>query len=278
MRIWNVETGESEAELRAHSDWVHSIVFSPDGSHVASGSFDNIVCTWNVAMSESEADPAELRGHSGWVNSVVFSPDGSHVVSGSNDGTLRIWDVTTGKSEAELKGHLSKVNSVVFSPDGSCVVSGSDDNTLHIWNVATGESEAELRGHSGKVNSVTFSPDGSCVVSGSADNTIRIWNIAAGTSSVFADYALLQDGIYVYHRPRGFHISPPLPLTETSSLHLDFPWIVHTDSGLKCWIPPQYHDIQTTTSHTTLFCIGLKSGLVLALKLCCSDPPNAVLT
>ena len=166
---------------------------------------------------------------------------------------------------------------VAFSPDGSRVVSGSEDNTVRIWNVATGESEAELKGHSGRVSSVVFSPDGSHVVSGSEDNTVRIWTIATGLSTVLADRALLQDGIYVYHRPRGFHISPPLLSTETPSIHLDSPWIVHTGLGLRCWLPPRYRNIQTTTSRITMFCIGLKSGIVLAVKFC-SDPPNAVLT
>ena len=167
------------------------------------------------------------------------------------------------------------MNSVVFSPDGSHVVSGSGDNTVRIWNAATGESEAELKGHSSWVNSVVFSPDGSRVVSGSDDNTVRIWNISTGISTICADRALLQDGIYVHHRPRAFHISPPLLSTETPSIHLDSPWIIHAESGLRCWLPPQYRNIQTTASHTTSFCIGLKSGEVLAVKFCCSDPPNA---
>ena len=239
-----------------------------------SGSFDNTLRIWNVVTGESEA---ELKGHSGRVISVVLSPDGSHVVSGSDDNTLRIWNVATGESEIELKGHSGRVNSVAFSSDGSHVVSGSDDNTLRIWNAVTGESEAELKGHLDSVNSVSFSPDGSHVVSGSSDSTVRIWNVATGESSVFADCALLQEGVYVHHRLRDFHISPPLPLTGTPSLHLDSPWIVHTGSGLKCWVPPQYCNIQTTTSHTTLFCLGLNSDLVLAVKFCHFDPINTVL-
>ena len=69
-------TGESEAELKGHLGRVISVVFSPDGSHVISGSYDNTVHIWNVAMGESEA---ELKGHLSWVNSVVLSPDGSRI-------------------------------------------------------------------------------------------------------------------------------------------------------------------------------------------------------
>ena len=252
VRVWNVATGECEAELRGHLRQVNSVVFSPDGTRVVSGSADGTVRIWNVATGESEA---ELKGHLDSVYSVVFSPDGSHIVSGSYDTTMRIWNVLTGESEAELRGHSEGVYSIVFSPDGSRVVSGSNDNTVHIWNSVTGESEAELKGHLGRVKSVVFSPDGSLVVSGSVNSTNCALNTAKGTSSIPSDCALL--------------LSAGIP-----SLHLDSPWIVHTGSGLQCWLPPQYRNIQTVTSHTTLFCIGLNSGLVLAVKF----SPDVVLT
>jgi WD40 repeat protein len=251
---------------------VRSVAFSPDGSHVVSGSEDRTVRIWNVVTGECEA---ELKGHSECVKSVAFSPDGSHVVSGSFDRTMRIWNVVTGECEAELPAKGQRVNSVDFSPDGSHVASGSGDRTVRIWNVVTGECEAELKGHSGHVNSVVFSPDGSYVVSGSLDRTVRIWNIATGASSILADRALLQDGIYVYHRPEGFYISPPLSTTtETPSvaaIYLSSSWFVHAESGLQCWLPPQYRNIQTTASHNTLFCIGLETGLILAVKFYCSS-------
>ena len=128
-----------EQVLWGHKDNVNSVVFSPDGCHVVSGSDDNTVCIWNVVLGELEA---ELKGHSGKVISVDFSPDGSHIVSGSFDNTVRIWNVPMGESEAELRGHSNGVYSVVFSPDGSHVVSGSYDRTVHIWNVATGDRKS----------------------------------------------------------------------------------------------------------------------------------------
>ena len=232
---------------------IYSTVFFPDDS---CGSFDNTMHIWSASMNNFTT-----------MEHVALSPDGSCYVYGSGN-SVHIYNVVTGKSEAKLKGNLGWEYSAVFSPDGCRVVSGSNDNTVHIWNVATGESEAELRGHLGKVNSFAFSPDGSHVVSGSADNTICIWNIATGTSSVLPDRALLQE--CVHHHPQEFNIS-------TTSFKPDSPCIVHTRSGLQCWLPPQYRNIQSITSHTTMFSIGLKSGLVLVVKIC-SDPFNAVLT
>ena len=137
MCIWNVATGESEAVLEGHWDWVNSVAFSPDGSHVVSGT---IVCTvhiWNVAAGESEA---VLKEHYGSVHSVIFSPDGSHAMSRSHDGTVRIWNVATCESE-KLENHFDNVNdSVVFSPDGSHVMSRSDNGIIYIWDTVTSAS------------------------------------------------------------------------------------------------------------------------------------------
>jgi WD40 repeat protein len=38
VRIWNVTTGEVEAELKGHTDSVTSVSLSQDGSRVVSGS------------------------------------------------------------------------------------------------------------------------------------------------------------------------------------------------------------------------------------------------
>ncbi|MEC4817872.1 MAG: AAA family ATPase, partial [Scytonema sp. PMC 1069.18] len=61
--------------LEGHSSWVMSVVFSPDGKHIASGSSDNTIKLWDV---NSGKELKTLKGHSSWVMSVVFSPDGKH--------------------------------------------------------------------------------------------------------------------------------------------------------------------------------------------------------
>ena len=132
--IWNATTGEVEAKLKGHTEYVTSVAFAQNGNRVVSGSGDKTVRIWNVITGEMEA---ELKGHKSGVTSVAFAQDGNQVVSGSNDKTVCIWNVMTGEVEAELKGHTSCVTSVAFAQDGSQVVSGSYDDTIRIWNVTT---------------------------------------------------------------------------------------------------------------------------------------------
>ena len=116
--------------LTGHTNYVTSVVFSPDGHTLASGSADHTVRLWNVA------DPAHptplgqpLTGHTNAVSSVVFSPDGHTLASGSADHTVRLWNVTDPAHPTPLgqplTGHTNAVISVVFSPDGHTLASGS---------------------------------------------------------------------------------------------------------------------------------------------------------
>jgi|GEM_PF-371180 len=160
-----------------HRESVTSVVFSPDGTKIASGSEDNTIKVWESATGK---ELATLSGHSDRVTSVAFSPDGSRIASGSWDKTIKVWESATGKEVATFAGHSESVTSVAFSPDGSRIASGSRDKTIKVWESATGKEVTTLPGHADGVTSVAFSPDGSRIASGSRDKTIKVWESATG--------------------------------------------------------------------------------------------------
>ena len=214
IRIWNVTTGEVEAELKGHTGCVISVVFARNGSRVVSRSCDRTVQIWDTMVDEVEA--TKLKGHTNWVTSVALAHDGSQVVSGSDDkiwnamadevetvlkghmglvkgsqnvsglhnGTwdkkICIWNATRGEVEVELKGHRDWVTSVVFSQDVNKVVPGSSDNTVQVWNPMMGEVEAVLKDHTSWVTSIAFAQDGRQVATGLSDNTVQNRNTTMG--------------------------------------------------------------------------------------------------
>jgi WD40 repeat protein len=172
--------------MNGHENDVSSLDFSPDGSILASGSWDGTIRLWDVSKGQPICEP--LRGHHNLVTSIAFSPDGSVLASASFNNTIRLWETSTGQQIGEpLQGHEDRVLCVAFSPDGSVLVSGSHDNTIRLWDPSTGQQIGEgLPGHTSEVNSVAFSPDGLILVSAGGSNygeedgerTIRLWDVS----------------------------------------------------------------------------------------------------
>ena len=80
-----------------NSHLVNSVSASPDGSVIASGSFDMTVLLWEAASGKRLLEQP-IR-HDDWVWRVAFSPDpeGKHVACASQDGSVRVWEATSGK-------------------------------------------------------------------------------------------------------------------------------------------------------------------------------------
>ena len=117
---------------------MNSVVFSPDGHRLASGSEDGTVRLWDADTGEPIGDP--LTGHTDAVTDVAFSPDGHRLASGSADRTVRLWDADTREPIGEaLTGHTGPVNGVAFSPDGQRLASAGHDSTVRLWNPDAGQ-------------------------------------------------------------------------------------------------------------------------------------------
>ncbi|CEL53987.1 putative WD repeat-containing protein alr3466 OS=Nostoc sp, (strain PCC 7120 / UTEX 2576) GN=alr3466 PE=4 SV=1 [Rhizoctonia solani AG-1 IB] len=138
IRVIDRNTGDTLlGPIKAHSDDVASIDFSPNGMRLVSGSGG-----WLKIWDAQTGEQLVLCGGNHvffykLINSVSFSPNGLYVASGSKHQTVCVWDAQNGKLIlGPLKGHTRDVTGVQFSPDGSHIVSCSRDKTIRFRDVS----------------------------------------------------------------------------------------------------------------------------------------------
>ena len=158
------------------------MAFSPDGSTIATGSYDKLVKLWDAATGK---ELRTLKEHSDAVYSVAFLPGGTQLVSGAGDRTLKIWDVQRGKRLFTISDALDAIYAVAVHPSGSRLAAAGADRMIRTWTwngdvaSAAGPGATLLTStfaHGDAVLGLAYSPDGTTLVSAGADRTIKIWD------------------------------------------------------------------------------------------------------
>lgn len=179
-RLWNTRAlpVRERMSFRSHHA-VASARFSPDGTKIVTGSWDNSAKIWDAKTGH--VIRKLLGGHDSVVNTSVFSPDGNFVLTSSDDGTAKLWSVETGEVVKTLVGHGGqRIRSATFSPTGRYIVTTSSDKTARLWDAKTYEFLREFSGHEWTVLCAEFSPDEKLLVTGSDDKQAFVWDVTTG--------------------------------------------------------------------------------------------------
>lgn len=167
-------SGEIVREFEGHTQLVNHVAYSPDGTRVASGSWDGTARVWDAATAEEQT---VFTGHTDVVSHVMFSSDSATILSTSLDGTAQLWHVDTGEVIQRFV-HNSGITAGVFSPDGSLVVTTDMDGIAHLWSIQTGQKRYELRGHTAALWAAQFSADGQYIAT--SGDGVRLWDTQSG--------------------------------------------------------------------------------------------------
>ncbi|KAF7316015.1 WD40 repeat-like protein [Mycena indigotica] len=135
VRIWDADSGVLLERLRGHRDSVYSVVFTPDGRGVISGSLDKTLKEAGVAPEGRAVCTRDFLGHKDYVLSVAVSHDAQWIVSGSKDRGVQFWD-RAGAVHALLQGHKNSVISIDLSPAANLLATGSGDSLARVWSYA----------------------------------------------------------------------------------------------------------------------------------------------
>jgi WD40 repeat protein len=178
--LWSKPIWDLQQTIHAHNDWVRCLSFTPDGTKLASGSFDKTIKLWQLDTGRAiHTFTDALKG----VFALAISADGKLLASGSWDELIKLWDLTTGTLVRDLAQHRASVRSLAMSTDGTTLVSGSFDQTIAIWNLADGKV-AKILTDREPIAAIALSTDGKLLASTGDNGTVKIWSLASGTAIV----------------------------------------------------------------------------------------------
>jgi len=174
--VWTARGQTLHKRWRAHTARIGSLVFSPDGNLLASGSWDGTVKLWEMASGKL----LWTGRHTSQVNRVVFSPSGTLLASGGGDANLRLWEVGSGR-ELQTLAHPGPVSVVAWSPSEKLLASGDRTGVIRLWQIEWGSGTCVQmhQGHSAWIEGLAFAPDGKTLASASYDGTIKLWDLGS---------------------------------------------------------------------------------------------------
>ena len=152
-------SGELITEVRQGADYLHKLVFTPDGRNVVMTIGKNVL----VAPTTNFEPQRTLTGHTFDARALALSADGRRILTAAGDNTLRLWDYSSG---ATLRVFRSAriINGAGLSADGQYVLANYDDGTVVVYAVEGLTPQSARQVHEWNVNSVTWSPDGQYVL------------------------------------------------------------------------------------------------------------------
>jgi eukaryotic-like serine/threonine-protein kinase len=188
--IYDPDSGRQTATSARLSGFTWDLVFSSDGTRIATAGEDGRTSLWDASTG---ALIIQWRSHPSKVLSIAFRPEGRRLVAASADGTVRQSDSSTGR---EVKScydrHIGEVSTAQYSPDGLWIASGGTERTVRVWSAANQQDLAVLQGHTGVVSDLAFAMDSRHLASVSTsgwlayaeDGSARFWEVGrqAGTS------------------------------------------------------------------------------------------------
>jgi len=132
VRRWQVPT-VPPVVASGHSQPVRSVVTTPDGMLMVSGSEDQSVRVWNAENGQAVRTLQVPGGLGGAITAVAISVDAKRVAAASEGGQIAVWNLADGSMQQHRKGSASAIRDLCFLASGLHLASIHADQSLQLW-------------------------------------------------------------------------------------------------------------------------------------------------
>lgn len=180
-----------------HGHWVTGTDFSPDGTKIASSSFDGTVRVWDFATGKPlvriEAGDIQKKlvgaGERNRVRSVRFITP-TEIIAGADSTPVRVFDAVTGEKKGEIpfvnrdKDHTFPPSIAVTSK--GLVILGGNANDVIVYDWPSKSERFRLPGHTTNVWALDDSDAAGLIATGSDGDMqkglarVQIWKLETG--------------------------------------------------------------------------------------------------